>query len=131
MDCSDAFSQCDALKIAEFTGAVPDYYLPGKESSSPGDTEAMDEPYYWTMSLTGMEYAGEGTLADVVLYFDDSALTVRINGRELLTTDYYADRNADNEDRIVSTNGFFCRDGQTKEIRFHTGSEESLYIRLE
>ena len=102
----------------------------------------------------GEDYVGEGRLADVALYFDDSVISVRINDRELLTVNYEADRNAYYEDRIVSTNGFFCRDGwieklsydsgydnddiltatlvmddgSTEEVRFHTGSEESLYL---
>ncbi len=131
--------------------------MPGKENGPSDGDEAREEPYYWTQSLTGEDYVGEGRLADVALYFDDSVISVRINDRELLTVNYEADRNADYEDRIVTTNGFFCRDGwieklsydsgydnddiltatlvmddgSTEEVRFHTGSEESLYIGID
>jgi hypothetical protein len=131
--------------------------MPGKESSPSGTGVERDEPYYWTQALTGENYVGEGRLADVVLYFDDSVLTVRINGRDLLTVNYEADRNADQDDRVVTTTGFFCRDGwidslsydtgfynddiltatlvredgSTEEVHFHTGSEESLYIKYQ
>nr|MCR4763888.1 leucine-rich repeat domain-containing protein [Lachnospiraceae bacterium] len=74
--------------------------MPGKESSPSDGGEAGEEPYYWTQSLTGENYVGEGRLADVALYFDDDVLHTKINGRELLTTHYEADRNAANEDRI-------------------------------
>jgi site-specific recombinase XerD len=43
-----------------------------------------DEPYYWTMSLTGEEFNGAGYLSDVMLYFDESTFKVNINGREML-----------------------------------------------
>ena len=85
----------------------------------------------------------------------DGVLSVKINKRELLKVRYEADMNADLDDRVVTTDGFFCRDGwieklsygtgfynddiltailvkadgSSEEVRFHTGSEESLYIK--
>ncbi|MBR1856635.1 MAG: leucine-rich repeat domain-containing protein, partial [Oribacterium sp.] len=131
---------------------------PGKEKESGSSDIGVERevPYYWTSALTGEEYVGEGKLSDVVLLFDDDILSVKINGRELLTVNYEADMNADPEDRTITTNGFFCRDGwieslsydtgfysddiltatmvkddgSKEEVRFHTGSEESLYIKL-
>ena len=88
-----------------------------------------------------------------MLYFDDSSVTVFINGREYQKAPYTADKN-DYENQIVYTDGLFCRDGWVKELRFaegfqrdrqliaelvgndgskrsvifHTGSEEYLYL---
>ena len=119
------------------------------------DGMLRDEPYYWTMSLTGEEFNGAGYLSDVMLYFDESTFKVNINGREMLTVPYTADKYASaDEDQIVSTDGFFCRggkitslkfrngfnadlqlyadmikeDGTSEEVVFHTGSEEELYL---
>ena len=93
--------------------------------------------------------------ADVTLHFDGGRVTAFINGREADTASYSADPNAGPEDRIVQTDGLFCRDGSIKELRFrdgyrgdekiltgqlvgsdgatreivfHTSSEEALYI---
>ncbi|MCR5093251.1 MAG: hypothetical protein K6B72_04705 [Lachnospiraceae bacterium] len=149
----NAFANCPLLTGDTWAqkAAQP---VPGKEESG-GDDAAREEPYYWTMSLTGTDYVGGGYYADVVLYFDDTTLHVRINGRELVTIPYYADRNAYSEDdQVVLTDGFFCRggwitelkyqstrgnddrlcgtmireDGTTEEVVFHTGSEEYLYL---
>ena len=85
------------------------------------DGMLRDEPYYWTMSLVGSEFTGAGSFSDVVLYFDDSIINVRINGRELQTVPYSADQNADEDDQVVSTEGFFCRDGWVTELKYSPG----------
>ena len=131
--------------------------MPGKENTSSDGGEAKEEPYYWTQALTGFDYVGEGRFADVALLFIDGVLSVKINQREILTVRYEADRNADPDERVVTTDGFFCRDGwieslsydtgfynddiltaalvkadgSSEEVRFHTGSEESLFIKNE
>ena len=90
------------------------------------------------------------------LSFSAGRLSVSVNGRECGEVNYSADPNA-HEERIVSTEGFYCRDGVIRDLRyeegydhdaqlfaelvgddgtvhrvvFHTGSEECLYIRLE
>jgi hypothetical protein len=125
----------------------------GPASHGP-DGASKDQPYYWTMSLTGEEYRGSGRFADMVLLFDtDGSVSVMLNGRTLMETAYSADPNS-YEEQIVYFDGIFCRDGWVKELRyeprygrdncligdltandgskqeivFHTGSEENLYI---
>jgi hypothetical protein len=89
-----------------------------------------------------------------MLKFDSGILKVYVNERLLGEYDYTADRNS--QDQTVVTNGFFCRGGVIKELKFeqgyrpdsklvadiiredntsdevvfHTGSEEKLYITL-
>ena len=122
-------------------------------AASDGDTQAKDQPYYWTQSLTERDYYGNAGFADVALKFDGVKIIVSVNGRQLNEYGYYADSN--DEEQIVHTNGLFCKEGWINELRyskgyrsddrlyatitkddgtavevvFHTGSEEKLYIR--
>ena len=142
-----------AIRLSDSWKAGASRPVPGKEEKDDSGV-SREEPYYWTMSLVGSEFTGAGSFSDVVLYFDDSIINVRINGRELQTVPYSADQNADEDDQVVSTEGFFCRDGwvtelkyspgfnsddqlsgtllkedgSSEEVIFHTGSEECLYL---
>jgi hypothetical protein len=83
--------------------------------------EERDVPYYWTQSITGEYFTGAGYFADVTILLDDEILHVSVNGRELMDVPYYADPNADGEDQVVETEGFFCRDGMIKNLKFEQG----------
>ena len=109
--------------------------------------------FYWTNGIQDREFFGAGIYADVTLRLDGKQILVRINEREIDAVPYRADPNA-HEDRIVETDGFFCRDGRITSLRFdegerrdmrltaqleaddgnvrtvifHTASEESLYL---
>ena len=115
--------------------------------------EAREMPYYWTDGLKNDVFRGGGIYADVTMTFDGAHILLFVNGRPMGEFDYTADPN-DYEDKVVSTAGFYCRDGVIRELRyregynrdrqliasltdgdgavrevvFHTGSEESLYM---
>ncbi len=56
------------------------------------------------------------------LLFEDTTLYVKINGRDFLSIPYYADKNAyKEEDQVVSTDGFFCRGGWIKDLKYVPG----------
>ena len=110
-------------------------------------------PYFWTDGIRDRDFVGAGIYSDITLLLDGAQLTVSINGREIDAVPYRADRNA-YEERIVETDGVFCRDGRISSLRFdetyrndmrltaeleaedgsirtvvfHTGSEEFLYL---
>ena len=128
----------------------------GAGSGPASGGEAKEMPYLWTSGLEDREFVGGGIYANVSLSFDAGLLNVRVNGRDCGTVSYSADPN-NYEDRVVSTQGFYCRDGWIRDLRFedgygrdaqlfaelvcddgearrvvfHTGSEECLYIVVE
>ena len=96
--------------------------LTAEREGNEDDGDMREEPYYWTMSLTGFDHIGAGYYADVALLFEDDVLHVKINGREFMDVPYQADKNAYNEeDQVVITDGFYCRGGLIKELRYRSG----------
>jgi hypothetical protein len=130
--------------------------MPGQKADGGTDGGAAREmPYYWTMALNNTDFSGAGIYADVKLEFEDGFLRVFVNDREASATPFSADANAEPDDRIVRTEGFYCRDGVVtdlsfrdgyrsrdavltatltaddgtiSEVVFHTESEETLYL---
>jgi hypothetical protein len=89
-----------------------------------------DQPYFWTMSLTGEDYAGEGVHADVALRLDESSLYVSVNGRDFDAAPYLADPN--DETQTVRTEGLYCPDGRLGAIRYEDGydHDRQLFVEL-
>lgn len=67
-----------------------------------------------------------GNYADTVLFFNGGTLSIKVNDRDFTDVPYRADRNS--EERIINTDGFFCRDGVMKDMEFVEGSRGIRYI---
>ena len=88
-------------------------------------------PYYWTDSLSGEDFRGAGIYADVTLRFIGNRISVFINGRAFGEVEFSADNNADEGDRIVRTDGVFCRDGWIRDLRFRDGYQRDSVLSAE
>ena len=82
------------------------------------------------MSLTGSDYLGNGVFADVRLKFTDSVMSIYINDRLIKDIAYYADKDAYKEDeQVVKTDGFYCRDGIITTLSYSTGYRHASILR--
>ena len=96
------------------------------------DAGAENEmPYYWTDSLSGEDFRGAGIYADVTLRFIGNRISVFINGRAFGEVEFSADNNAEEDDRIVRTDGMFCRDGWIRDLRFRDGYQRDSVLSAE
>ena len=87
------------------------------DESSTGKGSAKDQPYYWTQSLTNRDFRAAKEFADVTLSFNDSLVTLYVNGREFDSAEYTADPD-DYKNKLIEIDSLYSRNGEITRMEY-------------